>query len=55
MEQTRLEKLFQILRLCGAAMVVAAAGTFLVQQWNEVGHITRYAALLGATVLLPAL
>ena len=55
MEDTRLQKLFQILRSCGAAMVVAAAGTFLVQRWDEAGYITRYASLLGMTALLPAL
>ena len=55
MEETRLQRLFQILRFCGAAMVVASAGTFLVQQWDEVGQVTRYLALLGATILLPAL
>jgi hypothetical protein len=55
MEETRLQKLFQILRLCGAAMVVASAGTFLVQQWEEVGQVTRYLALLGMTTLLPVL
>ena len=54
MEETRLQKLFQILRFCGAAMVVASAGTFLVQQWDEVGQVTRYLALLGTTILLPA-
>jgi hypothetical protein len=55
MEETRLQKLFQILRFCGAAMVVASAGTFLVQQWDEVGQVTRYLALLGTTILIPAL
>lgn len=55
MEETRLQRLFQILRFCGAAMVVASAGTFLVQQWDEVGQVTRYFALLGTTILLPAL
>jgi hypothetical protein len=55
MEDTRLQKLFQILRGCGATMVVASAGTFLIQQWDEVGHVTRYLALLGMTTLLPGL
>lgn len=55
MQETRLVKLFQILRFCGAAMIVAAAGTFLVQQWHEAGHIARYLTLLGVTVLLPVL
>ncbi len=36
-------------------MIVAAAGTFLVQSWEQVGDVTRYLALLGMTALLPAL
>ena len=52
---TKLQQLFQLLRWCGAAMIVAAAGTFLVQSWDQVGDVTRYLALLGTTVLLPAL
>jgi hypothetical protein len=55
MQDTRLQKLFQILRFCGAAMVIASAATFLVQQWDEVGQITRYLALLGTTISIPAL
>ena len=50
---TRLQQLFQVLRWCGAAMIVAAAGTFLVQSWDHAGDVTRYLALLGTTVLLP--
>jgi hypothetical protein len=53
--ETRLQQVFQILRWCGATMIVAAAGTFLVQSWDQVGDVTRYLALLGTTVLLPAL
>ncbi|MGB8332178.1 MAG: hypothetical protein WCE62_18790, partial [Polyangiales bacterium] len=55
MEDTRLQKLFRILRACGAAMVVAGASTFLIQQWDEVGQSTRYLALLGMTIALPVL
>ena len=51
---TRLQQLFQVLRWCGAAMIVAAAGTFLVQSWDQAGDVARYLALLGTTVLLPA-
>lgn len=51
---TQLQRLFQILRWCGATMIIAAAGTFLVQSWDQVGDVTRYLALLGTTVLLPA-
>ena len=52
---TRLQRLFQVLRWCGAAMIVAAAGTFLIQSWEQVGDVTRYLTLLGMTALLPAL
>lgn len=52
---TRLQQLFQVLRWCGAAMIVASAGTFLVQSWDQVGDVTRYLTLLGTTALLPAL
>jgi hypothetical protein len=55
MEETRLQKLFRILRACGAAMVIASASTFLVQRWEEVGHVMRYLALLGMTIALPPL
>ncbi|MBT8451290.1 MAG: hypothetical protein KJO40_04910 [Deltaproteobacteria bacterium] len=53
--ETRLQQLFQMLRWCGAAMIVAAAGTFLVQSWDQVGDVPRYLTLLGMTGLLPAL
>ena len=52
--ETKLQKLFQVLRWCGATMIIAAAGTFLVQSWDQVADVTRYLALLGMTVLLPA-
>jgi hypothetical protein len=51
---TKLQQLFQLLRWCGAAMIVTAAGTFLVQSWDETGDVLRYLALLGMTALLPA-
>ncbi len=53
--ETRLQQVFQTLRWCGATMIIAAAGTFLVQGWDQVDDVTRYLALLGTTVLLPAL
>ena len=49
----RLDRLFQILRLSGAAMILAAAGTFLVQSWGDAGDVVRYLGLLGATALVP--
>ena len=52
--ETKLQRLFQVLRWCGAAMIFAAAGTFLVQSWAEVGDVKRYLALIGMTALLPA-
>lgn len=50
---TKLQQLFQLLRWLGAAMIVTAAGTFLIQSWDETGDVKRYLALLGATALLP--
>jgi hypothetical protein len=53
--ESKLRQLFHLLRLCGGGMIVAAAGTFLVQSWDETGDVVRYLALLGTTALLPAL
>ncbi|MDH3202616.1 MAG: hypothetical protein OEM15_17125 [Myxococcales bacterium] len=53
--ETRLQQLFQGLRLCGAAMIIAAAGTFLVQSWDQVGDVRRYLCLLAMTGALPGL
>ena len=50
---TRLQQLFHVLRMCGAGMIVAAAGTFLVQSWDQTGGVIRYLALLAMTALLP--
>ena len=52
-KDTKLQQLFQLLRWCGAAMIVTAAGTFLVQSWDQTGDVKRYLALLGTTALLP--
>lgn len=52
--EPKLERLLHGLRLFGAAMVATAAGTFLVQSWDEVGDVTRYLGLLGMTLSLPA-
>ncbi len=52
-DETKLQQLFALLRWFGAAMIVTAAGTFLVQSWDEAGDVKRYLALLGATALLP--
>lgn len=53
--ETRLQQLLQGLRWCGAAMIIAAAGTFLVQSWDQVGDVTRYLCLLTMTGALPGL
>lgn len=53
--EPKVQRLLHALRLLGAAMVVAAAGTFLVQSWEQVGDVRRYLALLGMTAALPAL
>lgn len=53
-EDSKLQRLLQFLRWCGAAMIVTAAGTFLVQRWETTGDVTRYLTLLGVTGLLPA-
>ncbi len=53
--ETRLQRLFQGLRLCGAVMIVTAAGTFLVQSWDRVGDVRRYLCLLAMTGALPVL
>ena len=54
MEPT-LNRLLHALRLFGAAMVILAASTFLVQRWDAVGDVSRYLALLGLTAALPTL
>ena len=51
---TKLQRLLQLLRGFGGAMMVTAAGTFLVQRWETNGDVTRYLTLLGATGLVPA-
>lgn len=53
--EPQMQRLLHALRLFGAAMVVAASGTFLVQSWDAVGDVARYLALLGMTTALPAL
>ena len=50
---TKLQQLFQLLRWFGAAMIVTAGGTFLVQSWDDTGDVSRYLALLGTTAVLP--
>jgi hypothetical protein len=52
---SRLEGLSRILRGVGAAALVAAASSFLLQHWDSGGDVWRYYALLAHTGLLGAL
>ena len=51
----RLEGLSRILRGVGAAALIAAASSFLLQHWDSGGDVWRYYALLAHTGLLGAL
>ena len=42
-------KLTALLRLAGAITLIAAAATFMGQQWPEADHILRYLMFLGFT------
>jgi len=42
------------LRIAGAALVVAAASTFMLQNWQAGNDLMRYAMLLGQSLLLAA-
>ncbi|MCG8592486.1 MAG: hypothetical protein MJE66_24615 [Proteobacteria bacterium] len=50
----RAATLFRMLRGIGAAVLVASASTFLLQQWQAGSDITRYLTLLAQTGLLSA-
>lgn len=52
---SRLEGLSRILRGVGAAALLAAASSFLLQHWDSGGDVWRYYALLAHTGLLGAL
>lgn len=47
-----MSRLARYLRIIGAATLIGSALTFMVQQWDDVGHIARYFHFLGFTVLL---
>ena len=51
-ENEKLKSLPVILRCMGALVLVAAATTFLLQQWDSMNHIVRYFAFLGFTLTL---
>src|SRR5436189_3043270 len=42
------------LRIAGAALVVAAASTFMLQNWQAGNDLMRYAMLVGQSLLLAA-
>ena len=44
----------EVLRLLGAAIIVASMSVFLLQGWNEGNDIRRYLLLLSQTGLLAA-
>jgi len=48
------EALTRALRIAGAALVVAAASTFMLQNWQLGNDLMRYAMLVGQSLLLAA-
>jgi hypothetical protein len=48
------EALTRALRIAGAALVVASASTFMLQHWQGGNDVTRYAMLVGQSMLLAA-
>ena len=48
----RLSATTQVMRFGGALMLTAAASSFMLQHWQDGGSATRYAYLLGHTLLL---
>ena len=53
-EGSRVQDLARMLRGIGAAVLLAAASTFLIQHWADAGDLPRYFGLLGLTVMLAA-
>ncbi len=51
-DPSRVKELARLLRGVGAAVLLAAASTFLIQQWHDAGDIPRYLGLLGLTAML---
>lgn len=48
------DALTRALRIAGAALVVASASTFMLQHWGVGNDLTRYAMLVGQSLLLAA-
>lgn len=48
------DALTRALRIAGAALVVASASTFMLQHWQVGNDLTRYAMLVGQSLLLAA-
>jgi hypothetical protein len=48
------DALSRALRIAGAALVVASASTFMLQHWQVGNDLTRYAMLVGQSLLLAA-
>jgi hypothetical protein len=48
------DALTRALRIAGAALVVASASTFMLQHWGGGNDLTRYAMLVGQSLLLAA-
>lgn len=53
-ENRRFSRIGRILRHVGIAVLVASAATFLLQRWEGMDHVTRYASFLGFTAMLCA-
>lgn len=52
LQRARVGSLSRLLRAIGAAALLAAASTFLLQHWEAGGDLERYATLLAHTALL---
>lgn len=50
--ETKVGKIPRMLRMAGAAILIGAAGAFLLQHWNEGNHVTRYFYFLIFSVVL---
>ena len=51
---SRFKSLPALLRLTGAVVLIAAALTFMLQNWEDLSHLQRYFSFLGFTLALTA-